>query len=132
MKNIVARQHSETELSEIAGDVVERILAVRGTGNDGLVLFYVFIRGFWLRIFLDAGVLFLNVCDGPNAEDDLSEGDEYLDLSENYGINGEEVSKAFMKNGVFRIAFKSGAEFIFEQIGEKTKFRFIKAVRRNL
>jgi hypothetical protein len=127
MKNIVARQHSETELSEIACDTVERILAVRGTGNDSLVLFYVLIRGFWLRIFLDAGVLFLNVCDGPDAEDDLGEGDEYLDLSDNYGIKGEEVSKAFMKNGVFRIAFNSGAEFIFEQREEEeTKFRFIR------
>jgi len=126
MKNTAARQHCEIEISEIAGETVERMLAVRGICSGSLVLFYIFIRGTWLRIFLDAGVLFLDVCDAPDAEDDLDEGIEYLDLSENHGIKGEKVRKAFMKNGVFRLVFESGAEFIFEEAGEETRFPFIK------
>jgi hypothetical protein len=123
MKNILDRQHGETEITEIVGDTVESILAVTGTGGDSIVFFYIFLRGLWLRVFLDEGVLFLSVCDGPNEEDDLGQDDAYLDLSKACAIKGQEISRACMKNGFFRITFKSGVELIFEQSGAETKFR---------
>lgn len=125
MNAIDPRQHAETEISEIIGDTVECLLAVKGNTDDDVISLYILVRGIWLRVFLDAGLLFLDISDSPDAEDDLDEGASYWDLSETYGIKAEEISAANMKHGVFRLAFKSGAEFAFEQIGEETKLRFI-------
>lgn len=126
MKKILSRQHADADISEIVGGTIESVLAVRGTAFDRVQLIYVLIHGIWLRVFLDAGVLFLDVCDGPDAEDDLDAGDEYFDLSGAFGIRGEQVARAFIRQGVFKIAFKSGAELIFEQYEEEARVNFLK------
>ena len=123
MTDKINRQHSETEISEIVGDSVDKMLAVKGASKDTIVLLYVLLRGLWLRLFLDEGVLFADICDEPDVDDDLEEGDEYLDLTAVYDLCGQVVSKASMKRGVFQLSFKSGVEMLFEQDGEETKFR---------
>jgi hypothetical protein len=71
-------------------------------------------------------VLFVDVCEGPDPEDDLDDGEKYLDLITIYGLKKEEISVASMKDGVFRLGFNSGVEMHFEQKGEETELRIIK------
>ena len=71
-------------------------------------------------------MLFLDVCDGPDAEDDLEAGDEYLDLSGMQGMQGEVIRQASIDNGVFRIGFESGAELMLEDCGDASRFRFVR------
>jgi len=70
---------------------------------------------------LDEEVLFADTCNGPDADDDLEEGDDYLDISEAYDLQGQEIIRASMRSGVFQLGFKSGVELRFEQNGEETR-----------
>lgn len=126
MEKVISRQHSETEIPEIVGKTCDSILAVGGSIIGNILIFYVSLGGMWLRIFLDAGALFVDVCEGPDPEDDLDDGEKYLDLITIYGLKKEEISVASMKDGVFRLGFKSGVEMHFKQKGEETELRIIK------
>lgn len=126
MNKIPSTQLAEGEIREIAGGTVEGILAARGSATDRVLLVYILLDDSWLRAFLDEGVLFLGPCDGPDPEDDLDAGDEYLDFSGIWSVRGEEIRKASVKDGAFRIAFKSGAELILEESGEEATLAFVR------
>ena len=126
MNKKISRQHSETEIAEIVGKICKSILAVGGAAPNSILIFYVALNDVWLRMFLDTGVLFVDTCDGPDREDDLEEGAEYLDLAMMHGLKGKEISSASMKNGIFRLGFKCGTELLVEQHGEESKLRVVK------
>jgi hypothetical protein len=122
----ISRQHSETEITEIVGKRCSSILAVGGSIANSIIIFYVSFADVWLRIFLDAGVLFVETCDEPDREDDLDEGSDYIDIAKVYGLSDAEVDKASMKGGVFKLGFKCGTLLLFEQQGDETELRVIK------
>ncbi|MGN6152771.1 MAG: hypothetical protein ACTHOH_12320 [Lysobacteraceae bacterium] len=126
MKEAVSLQHGNTDIPEIAGTTVENLVAVRGSGVDRVLLIYLLLDGNWLKLFLDEGVLFVSVSDGPDAEDDLDAGDAYMDFPGLQGMRGEEIRRASVKNGAFRIVFKSGAELILEASGDEATLKFVK------
>lgn len=43
MSNKIIRQHSETEVQEIIGDCVDKMLAVKGASKDTVAQFYVLL-----------------------------------------------------------------------------------------
>ena len=120
------RQLAEGGIPEIAGAMLERVWAVSGAETGRVLSIYLLLQDLWFRVFLDAGVLFLDVCDGPDAEDDLAAGEAYLDFSGMQRMQGEVIRKASVENGVFRIAFESGATLILEAVGEEAALRFVK------
>lgn len=126
MTDRITRQHSETDIPELVGYPLEKIIALKGEAKNSAALFYLFIKGMWFKVFLDNAVLFFDDCDGPDHEDDLEEGEEYLDIANYHHLDGEIVSAASMKNGVFCIGFKSGTELVFEEVGKEVLLRVIK------
>jgi hypothetical protein len=104
----ISRQDDETELREIYGKMTNDILIVAGDNADVVVIMYMNVEGAWLRIFLQAGLLFVSESQ-PDPEDDLDEGTDYIDIGAKYALKGQFIKSACMKDGVFAIAFDSGA-----------------------
>ena len=120
MEKSIVRQDSETEVVEIIGKNCKRILATTCPNIRKILVFYMYIESLWLRVFLDSNVLFIDVCNGPDPDDDLEEGAEYLDISKQYELTNQKITIASMKDGKFRLGFESGIELLFQQINDDT------------
>jgi hypothetical protein len=121
MNNLITRQHTETDIYEMVGTTCNRFLAVSGEVSDSVVIFYISLGNLWLRGFLDEKVLFIDVCDGPDPDDDLDDNEEYLDLGEKYALKDRKITKASIKEGAFELYFDCGTKLVFEQLGDITK-----------
>ncbi len=117
---MISRQHCETEISEIKGKKCDNILAVCGATKEFVILFYMEIEGVWLRVFLDNSVLFVDTRETPDAEDDLDDGEEYINLADLHKVRNDKIERATMKNGVFELMFSKGAIFRFKEQNDET------------
>ena len=86
-------------------------------------LLHIQLSGVWYRFYLDAGLLFWAEGSGPDAEDDLMDGDRYLDLGEAIHTIGAAVSDIVMEDGRFKLTFDNGA-----RLGLKSEVRGAGAV----
>jgi hypothetical protein len=80
-------QHEEVEISVLRGRTCFAFRAVENLSTGVLALFYLQVEGTWHRFYLDAGLLFWEEGPGPNPEEDLLEGDQYVDLGSTLGVN---------------------------------------------
>ena len=101
----LSRQHSETRVPELVSARCERLIAAPGTRPGTVGLLYLLADGVWYRMFVDAGLFFLDECAGPDSKDDLCEGESYVDLSSELACAGETIRELAMKNGVLTIRF---------------------------
>lgn len=105
----IYRQHDETELSEIYGMDCKKIMAVPSGQKDIVHCLYLYVGSIWLRIFINAELLFVDECEGPDPEDDLDEDEEYIDYWGSLEKRNNIIESACMKAGVFTIVFRGGA-----------------------
>ncbi|WP_395374716.1 hypothetical protein [Marinicella sp. W31] len=120
---MISRPHTETEIAEIIGKPVQTILAVPGSTPHSLSYFYIGFEGTYVRVFLDAGLLFVDDCAGPDKDEDLEPDSDYLDLTLMYKLTAQNITKAFLKNHVFRLLFESGTELRFKNNKTETIFQ---------
>lgn len=120
MNEKITRQHEETDIYEIVGKVCEKLISVPEEGEDTVILLYILIDHIWLRIFLDDGLIFVDESAGPDPDDDLDEGETYVNLHEKYDCVGKIITMANMKGGVFSLGFSSGLTIKLEQIAGQT------------
>jgi len=111
----IFRQDEETDIPEIFGKTVRDILIVAGNASDAVIIMHLHVDDTWLRIFLDAGLLFVNETAGPDPEDDLEEGIGYRDVGAQYSLIGRVVTAARMAGGVFAIQFQPSAALTLTQ-----------------
>lgn len=79
----ITRQHASTDVAELVGVRCEKLFAIPGVAPDIVIAAYLLADGTWYRFFIDAGLLFLDECEGPDPEDDLAPGDDYVDIGAN-------------------------------------------------
>ncbi len=96
---IVSRQDELTEVSELYCRVCDRLLAVAPASLDVVTFFYALVEGVWHRFYLDAGLLFWDEGQAPEEEEDLYEGDTYVDLSTRLNVVGKAIEEIRMANG---------------------------------
>jgi hypothetical protein len=105
---MIGRQDAETEVSELAGGVCEALLAVPGQKPGEVLFCYLRCRNTWHRFFLDEGVLFWVEVPEPDPEDDLLEGETYVDVGSQAGLRGKRIKRIAMSRGVLRLEFDDG------------------------
>lgn len=124
----IFRQHAETELPEIVGRVCSEVVAVPSEEENVVYSLYMRVEEIWLRIFIQAGLLFVDECRGPDPEDDLSEDEEYLDLGDGRLTGKTMVKSAEMRDGVFTVCLSCDTSFNLSEVTNGTKIQFISPV----
>ena len=122
---MISRPHTDVDISELIGQPILSILAVPGATAHSLTYFYIGYDNTYLRIFIDAGLLFVDPCNGPDKTEDLEPDQEYLDFTLMYKLASQTITKAAMKNGVFRLLFQSGTELRFKENDSEITFRAV-------
>jgi len=108
-------QGAEVDVEELIGARCERFIAVPGAAIDLVLCLYMLADGVWYRFFLDAQHLFLDECQGPDAEDDLAPGETYVDLGEVLGCAGTLIEEFTMQNGTLTIRFSGGESLVLSE-----------------
>jgi len=121
----IFRQHTETELPEIVGKLCSEIVAVPSDEENVVYSLYLRVEETWLRIFIQAGLLFADECSGPDPEDDLSEDEKYLDLGDGRLTGISMVKSAVMRNGVFTVCLSCDTLIKLSEVTTGTKIQFI-------
>jgi hypothetical protein len=108
-------QDAEVDVEELVGTRCDRFLAVPGAAVDLVLVLYIFAGGAWYRFFLDAQLLFLDECAGPDPEDDLVPGETYIDLGEVLGCTGAVIEEFAMHAGTLIIRFSGGESLVLSE-----------------
>jgi len=93
----IFRQHAESELHEIVGNVCSKLIAVPSEEENVIYSLYMSVGNIWLRIFIQAGLLFVDECSGPDPR------------------------SASMQDGVFRVCLSHGIAFELREVASGTK-----------
>ena len=112
---VIKRQDADTDVHELVGARCERLLAVPGAAVDLVLFLYILADGAWYRFFLDSELLFLDSCAGPDREDDLSPGEEYVDLGEVLDCVGAVIDEFTMRKGTLTIRFSGGESLVLSE-----------------
>lgn len=102
------RQHSETVIHEIVGDLCESFHVQQWEDNDEAGVFFIVTNNHRLRGFVDAWLLFLQVCnvnDQLEEEEDEGKGCFFSKLEEKCPIRGTEITKAEFRDATLLIEF---------------------------
>ena len=120
----IHRQHSETEVNELYGQTCSKIIAVANKDEKTNVsLIYLQVERIWHRLYLDAGLLFWDEGISPDAEEDLLDDEDYVDLGIEFSFKNKKFSLIEMKDRVLTIRFDNGAKL---QMTEKEDESYIK------
>ena len=115
-KELVTRQHDETQVPEVCGIPSTTFQVVYCTSEHDVGPMYLKLNDTWHRFFLDAGVLFWEEGTAPDADDDLLDNDEYEDWGQKLGVVGVPLSEVVMKDSVLRLLFANGAEVVLKHM----------------
>ncbi|MFN3251249.1 hypothetical protein [Roseibium album] len=110
------RQHSETVIHEIVGDICECFHVQQWEDNDESGVFFIVTNNHRLRGFVDAWLLFLQECeelDRLEEEAVESEGCFFLRLEEKCPIRGTEITKAEFRDAMLLIEFDKSIQVTF-------------------
>lgn len=105
---MISRQHAETTLDELVGETCSRLLAVPGDSASEVLVCYLEAASHSHRFFLDAGLLFWREGVAPDSEEDLAEGQDYVDIGTASGLSGQKLKRISMQAGVLRIESEDG------------------------
>jgi hypothetical protein len=108
-------QDAEVDVDELVGARCEKFLAIPGAAVDLVLFLYMLAGDVWYRFFLDAQVLFLEPCSGPDPDEDLGPGEAYVDVGEVLGCVGAVIEEFSMKNGTLTIRFSGGESLVLSE-----------------
>lgn len=114
---IVIRQHEETEVPEVCGIPCSKFhvsLYSRDPVEVGLL--YMKLGETWHRFFLDAGLLFWKEGPQPDPENDLVDGEDYVDWGQQLSVVGVALSEVAIDDSVFWMRFDNGAEIVLKHM----------------
>ena len=102
-------------MEELVGARCEGLIAVPGAALDLVLFLYILADGAWYRFFLDAELLYLDECGGPDRDDDLPPGEEYVDLGDVLGCVGTTIEEFGMRRGQLTIRFSGGESLVLSE-----------------
>ena len=114
MMNKICRQHEATHVIELRGKRCFIFQAVYSVADKKYGPFYLKAAETWHRFYLDAGLLFWEEGIAPDLEDDLFEGDEYVDLGEFIPAVGSIITRIEMADGILVMQFEKGPTLEFK------------------
>ena len=112
---LVVRQDWETEIPEVCGIPCSNFQVYfisRNPINVGVM--FLRLEEKWHRFFLDACCLFWHEGRAPDPENDLEDGDDYVDWGAQLGVVGVALSEVTMKDCVLTVRFENGAELVLK------------------
>ena len=108
----ITRQHSETEMQELYGQVCHALVAVvEEEKNNIAYCLYLRTDQTWHRFSLDAGVLFWDENEAPDEEDDISGSVAYRELGIELKLVNKTLNKIKMENGRLDFQVEDGTSF---------------------
>lgn len=112
-EDLVVRQHFETEVPEVCG-IPCSIFQVYYHSRDPIDVgvMYLKLDEKWHRFYLDACCLFWHEGRPPDPENDLDDGQDYVDWGAQLGVVGVALSRVIMNDCVFTMRFENGAELV--------------------
>lgn len=116
----VSRQHDLTEVTEIYNQPCDLLLAVMSANREVVTFVYAFVAGIWHRFYLDAGLLFWDEGVAPDEEEDLDQGEIYVDLAARLRTVGNTFKEIRMANSRLTLRFSGGARLVLEEIDDVT------------
>jgi hypothetical protein len=108
-------QDAEVEVDELVGKRCELFLGVPGEAIDLVLFLYMLADGVWYRFFIDAELLVLEPCAGPDPDDDLGPGETYVDLGEVLGCVGAGIEEFSMRKGTLTVRFSGGESLVLSE-----------------
>ncbi len=108
----ITRQHETTSLPELYGVRCSTFKVVCLRKNEDIGPLYLHLGGTWHRFFLDAGLLFWKEGQHPEEDDDLLDGERYVDWGKRLHIVGVAISELSMADSTLTLGFENGAEVV--------------------
>ena len=93
------------------GLICERLLVVYDEKDGEVGPLYLLVNKRWHRFYLDAGILFWQEGEAPDAEEDLSEGEVYLDLANELCALGVKINMVDFGDCELLVEFENQARF---------------------
>jgi len=109
----ISLQKSLAEINELYGKKCFAIYSIGKSISDELYNFFIETDVGNYNFYIDEGVLFFTNQD-RDPEDDLSEEDEYIDITSIHHLNNSILSKLVFMDNKFKIVFSMGESFWFE------------------
>jgi hypothetical protein len=109
-KEIIRRQHFETQLPEVCGIPCSMFHAVCSRDPVDPGPMYLKLDDTWHRFYLDAAVLFWEEGTQPDRDNDIWDGNKYVDWGQQLSVVGVAISEITMKDSELTIRFDNGAE----------------------
>lgn len=121
---MITRQHSDTTITELHGQVCESLIGPGRSPDEPVLFMFLKIEGGnWHRFDIDINVLFWQEGAAPDPEDDLDEGEQYIDYGLYYRVNGATIRLIEMrdcgKQARLTMSFDNGSSLHFESQGER-------------
>jgi hypothetical protein len=107
-------QHETATVSELRGATCSAFRAIEDSNTGFLGPLYLEASGTWHRFYLDAGLLFWQEGSEPEPEDDLLDGERYIDLAASLGVVGQGLADIEMRDSQLRVEFQNGARLRLE------------------
>ena len=108
----IRRQHENTSIPELRGTCCAAFKAVIREQDKRLGLLYIQLSGVWHRFFLDAGLLFWEEGCCPDPDDDVLEGERYVDLGESLHAIGVPIQAIEMRDSTLTLQFENSARLV--------------------
>ena len=108
----IRRQHETTSIPELRGTCCSAFKAVIREQDKRLGLLYIQLSGVWHRFFLDAGLLFWEEGRCPDPDDDVLEGERYVDLGESLRVLGIPIQEIEMMDSILTLQFENSARLV--------------------
>jgi len=113
--DLIRLQHEEVELFEACGIPCTSFQVCLTTEEPVAVgLLYLKLDDTWHRFFLDVWLLFWREDEEPDWEDELLEGEMWVDWGKQLGVEGVALSEVSMGDCVLTLRFENGASVVLK------------------
>jgi hypothetical protein len=100
----IYREHDDTQIPELVDSICNEFFGVGRKFNAGMTIFFISLSGVFYRFFIDESILFWDV-GNQDPEDDLSEGEKYIDIASKYNLKNLKITNIQIKDGILYIVF---------------------------
>jgi hypothetical protein len=128
MSERVGRQDEETTVPEVCGiPISEFKVYFHSEDPINVGVLYLRLGDNWHRFYLDAGLLFWQNRDAvPDPDDDLEDGQDYINWGEELGVIGVALSEVDFRDLTLTMRFENGAEVVLQDFIREVETRVMR------
>lgn len=125
--NFINRQLDNTTLTEVNGKICRDFIGVFSGKINKYLYFYIDISKIYHRFYLDAGLLFWSSDVNFDPENDLLEGDHYVNLGNKFNVTGSKIENISMANCHLDMEFNNGVRITLKNDVQKVGAELIES-----